>query len=177
MFHRRGERALVLFLRRVSDWTDRLARVLLVPIGIAFIALVFIGVLARYVFRAPIIASVELARIGFVWSAFLGAAVCMKSEKHTQFLFLLDRLRGTGRGVVKATISLLSVGFFSVVTVKGVQMVRAVQDTYFPALGWSQVWLYLPVPLCCAFMLAHSIAFLARDIRSVIPSKDEGAVQ
>jgi TRAP-type C4-dicarboxylate transport system permease small subunit len=158
---------LVLFLRRVSVWTDWLARVLLVPAGIAFIVVVFLGVLTRYVFRAPIITSVELARIGFVWSAFLGAAICLKKEKHTRFLFLLDKLRGTLRGAVKVVISVLSVGFFSLLVVNGVQMVQAVQETYFPALGWSQVWLYLPVPVCSAFMLVHSIAFLARDIQGM----------
>jgi TRAP-type C4-dicarboxylate transport system permease small subunit len=165
---------LVDLLRRISDWTDRLARILLVPIGIAFIAVVFLGVLTRYVFRAPIITSVELARIGFVWSAFLGAAVCLKNEKHTQFLFLLDKLRGTPRKTVQITISLLSVGFFSVLTVKGIQMAHAVLDTYFPALGWSQIWLYLPVPVCCAFMLVHSTAFLARDLRGAIHARGEG---
>jgi TRAP-type C4-dicarboxylate transport system permease small subunit len=167
---------LVDLLRRISDSTDRLARVLLVPIGIAFIAIVFLGVLTRYVFRAPIITSVELARIGFVWCAFLGAAVCLKNEKHTQFLFLLDRLRGLAKGVVKVTIALLSVSFFSFVTAKGIQMAWAVQDTYFPALGWSQVWLYLPVPVCCAFMLVHSAAFLARDIQGVIRARGEGLI-
>ncbi len=166
----------MLFLRRLSDWTDRVARLLLVPIGIGFIAVVFLGVLTRYVFRAPIITSVELARIGFVWSAFLGAAVCLKNEKHTQFLFLLDQLRGTPRAAVQVTTSLLSVGFFSVVTVKGIQMVQAVQDTYFPALGWSQIWLYLPVPICCAFMLVQSVAFLARDVQRLIDAKGGGAI-
>lgn len=167
---------MVLFLKGVSDWTDRLARVILVPIGIGFIGVVFLGVLTRYVFRAPIITSVELARIGFVWSAFLGAAICLKSEKHTQFLFLLDRLRGRVRGVARALIAVLSVGFFSMVTYKGIQMVQAVQDTYFPALGWSQIWLYLPVSVCCAFMLVHSVAFLARDIQGVIRARGEGVI-
>lgn len=163
-------------LRRLSDWTDGLARLLLVPIGIAFVAIVFLGVLARYVFRAPIITSVELARIGFVWSAFLGAAICLKGEKHTQFLFLLDRLRGGVRQAAVAVTSVLSTGFFSVVTWKGIQMVQAVQDTYFPALGLSQVWLYLPVPFCSGMMLVHSLAFLARDIRGLILPGGEGAV-
>jgi TRAP-type C4-dicarboxylate transport system permease small subunit len=108
---------------------------------------------------------------------FLGAAVCLKNEKHTQFLFLLDKLRGTPRAAIQVTIALLSVGFFSLVTVKGVQMAQAVLDTYFPALGWSQVWLYLPVPVCCAFMLVHSTAFLARDIQGVIRSKRERVVR
>lgn len=165
---------MVLFLRRLSDWTDRLARILLVPLGIGFILVVFLGVLTRYVFRAPIITSVELARIGFVWCAFLGAAICMKNEKHTQFLFLLDHAPGVLKRVIKATVALLSVGFFTFVTVKGSQMVHAVQETFFPALGWSQLWLYLPLPLCSAFMLIHAVAFLARDLQGVLGTEQTG---
>ena len=162
-------------LRRLSDWTDWAARALLVPIGIGFILIVFLGVLTRYVFATPITSSVELARIGFVWAAFLGAAVCLKQGKHTQFRFLLDKLSGRPRAVVLLTIDLISLGFFLLLLVKGVQMVQAVEDTFFPALGWSQLWLYLPLPVCAAFMLIHALAFLARDSRAVVRGGDERA--
>jgi TRAP-type C4-dicarboxylate transport system permease small subunit len=151
------------------------SRIVLVPIGIGFILVVFLGVLTRYVFHAPIITSVELARIGFVWSAFLGAAICLKSERHTQFLFLLDRLRGPIKEVVRAVIALVSVGFFLFLTLLGVRMVQAVQDTYFPALGWSQLWMYVPLPLCSGIMFVHSVAFLARDLRGLFAGTRQGA--
>jgi TRAP-type transport system small permease protein len=164
----------VLMLQRLSDRADRAARILLVPIGIGFILVVFLGVVTRYVLATPIISSVELARIGFVWAAFLGAAVCLKQGKHTQFLFLLDRLSGRPRAVVLLVIDLISLGFFLLLLFKGVEMVQAVQDTFFPALGWSQLWLYLPLPLCAGFMLIHAVAFLARDLRSVAQGGAEG---
>lgn len=166
---------MVSLLRQLSDWADRLARVLLVPIGIGFILIVFLGVLTRYVFQAPIITSVELARIGFVWSAFLGAAICLKGERHTQFLFLLDHLKGTARAAIRVIIALTSVGFFLFLVLKGVQMVQAVQDTFFPALGWSQLWMYLPLPLSAAIMFLHAIAFLARDLQTLTATETRGA--
>ena len=166
---------MVLILQRLSDWADRAARMLLVPIGIGFILIVFLGVLTRYVFETPIISSVELARIGFVWAAFLGAAVCLKQGKHTQFLFLLDKLSGRPRAVVLLVIDLISLGFFLLLLFKGVQMAQTVQDTFFPALGWSQLWLYLPLPVCAAFMLVHALAFLARDVRVFLRGAEEGA--
>ena len=154
-------------VRQVSDATDRLARWLLVPIGIGFILVVFLGVLTRYVFRTPIITSIELARVGFVWSCFLGAAICMKQEKHIRFVFLLDRLGPRARRGVRLAVSLLSVAFFLFVTLKGLEMVQAVQGTYFPAMGLSQVWLYLPVPVSGLCMLIHALAFLARDVSAL----------
>lgn len=165
-----------LLLQRLSDRVDWVARALLVPIGIAFILIVFLGVVTRYVLQMPIITSVELARIGFVWAAFLGAAVCLKEEKHTQFLFLMDRARGRLKSVMKLAIDLISAGLFAFLAVKGVQMVQAVQETFFPALGWSQLWLYLPLPLCSLFMLVHVIAFLARDLQELAQGVGEGGV-
>lgn len=152
------------FLWQLSDWADRLARLLLVPIGIAFIAVVFLGVLTRYVFHAPIVSSIELARISFVWAAFLGAAICFKSEKHTQFAFLLDAVSARVRAAFKVGIACLCLAFFTFLVVKGLEMVQLVEATFFPALGWSQLWLYLPLPLsgCCMFL--HALAFLGRDL-------------
>lgn len=165
---------MVSVLRRLSDWTDQTARILLVPIGVGFILIVFLGVVTRYVFATPITSSVELARIGFVWAAFLGAAVCFKQGKHTQFLFLLDALVGRPKAVVRVVIDLISLGFFLLMLVKGLQMVEAVRETFFPALGWSQLWLYLPLPVCAALMLMHGLAFLAQDICAMASGDNEG---
>jgi len=162
-------------LEQLSDWADGMARILLVPIGIFFISVVFLGVLTRYVFHAPIVSSIELARISFVWAAFLGAAICFKGEKHTQFAFLMDAVSVRARSALKVAISGLCLAFFAFLTVKGTQMVEMVRATYFPALGWSQMWLYLPLPLSAAVMFLHALAFLSRDVdrlRLAIGSRD-----
>jgi TRAP-type C4-dicarboxylate transport system permease small subunit len=164
-------------LRQLSDWADRLARMLLVPIGICFISVVFLGVLTRYVFHAPIVSSIELARISFVWAAFLGAAICFKSEKHTQFAFLLDAVSARLRAAFKVGIAVLCLGFFAFLVVKGVQMVRMVEATYFPALGWSQLWLYLPLPVSGCCMALHALAFLGRDVRALLDATGHGGAR
>lgn len=154
---------MVRILETFSDWTDWLVRILAVPIGLLTILIVFFEVLMRYIFQAPLITSVELARLGFVWSCFLGAALGYKREKHIQFVFFLERFAERGRRWVRVWVSLLSVGFFILLLVKGIEMAERVYETYFPALGYSQLWLYLPLPACAAFMLVHAVAFLARD--------------
>jgi TRAP-type C4-dicarboxylate transport system permease small subunit len=158
---------MVIFLKRMSDWTDSVVKILAVPIGIGFILIVFITVLIRYVWQVSFVSSIELARVGFVWSCFLGATVCVKRENHIKFMFLIDRVGSCSRKWMKLSITLISIGFFSFVVIKGIQMVQVAQHTFFPALGYSQLWLYLPMPLCAVFMLIHSIAFLARDIKNL----------
>lgn len=159
-------------LSQMSEWTDRLVRMLLVPFAVFTILIVFFEVLMRYVFKAPIITSIELARLGFVWSCFLGATVCFKRGKHIQFVFLTERFGPRGRRITQRTVDLLSLGFFFFLLVKGMGMAQAVEATYFPALGWSQLWLYLPLPVNALFMLIHAIAQLGDHLDDAKASRE-----
>jgi len=155
------------FLRQVSDWTDRLTRLIAVPVGIATILIVFFEVLMRYVFRAPLITSVELARLGFVWSCFLGAALGVKRGSHIRFLFFLEKCGPRGGAWLQLGVSLLCAAFFAFMVLQGVEMTQRVYETYFPALGFSQLWLYLPLPLSTGIMLVHGLAFVAADLAAL----------
>lgn len=152
---------------RLSDRVDDVTRLLAVPIGIATILIVFFEVLMRYVFRAPLITSVELARLGFVWSCFLGAALGVKRSSHIRFVFFLERCPGMWRALLQAGVSLLCTAFFAFMLLKGVEMTERVYDTFFPALGFSQLWLYVPLPISAAIMLVHGLAFTAADLAAL----------
>jgi TRAP-type C4-dicarboxylate transport system permease small subunit len=154
-------------LQRLSDWTDLLVRILAVPIGIATILIVFMEVLMRYVFQAPVITSVELARLGFVWSCFLGAALGVKRGSHIRFVFFLEKCGPAAGGLLQLGVSVLCAAFFGLLILKGIEMTQRVYETFFPALGFSQLWLYLPLPVSAAFMLIHGVAFVARDLAAL----------
>jgi len=154
-------------LRRVSDRVDSVTRFLAVPIGIATILIVFFEVLMRYVFRAPLVTSVELARLGFVWSCFLGAALGVKRGSHIRFVFFAEKCGSLGGGILQLGVSLLSTAFFGLLVLKGVEMTQRVYESYFPALGVSQLWLYLPLPVSAAIMLVHGLAFVAADLTAL----------
>ncbi len=151
-------------LQRLSDGADALVRLAAIPVGIGTILVVFFEVLMRYVFRAPLITSVEWARLGFVWSCFLGAALGVKRARHIRFVFLLERLPPLAARALNAAVSAVCAAFFLLLVVQGLAMVQRVADSYFPALGISQLWLYLPLPVTGACMLVHALAGLAGDL-------------
>ena len=155
------------FLRQLSDWADGATRWIAVAVGIATVAIVFFEVLMRYVFRAPLITSVELARLGFVWSCFLGAALGVKRGSHIRFVFFLEKCGPVGGTLLQLGVSLLCTAFFAFLMVQGVEMTERVYDTFFPALGFSQSWLYLPLPVSAAIMLIHGLAFLGEDLAAL----------
>jgi TRAP-type transport system small permease protein len=155
-------------LRLSSDAADRLTRLALVPLGVLFVGVVFANVLARYVFSSPIIGSVEIARVAFVWATFLGAATALKQGKHIRFTLLADRLPAPARRGLDVALALLAAAFFLFVLVRGAELTGRVQGTYFPASGFSQVILYLPLPLAAALMLVHTLAALAALLTGIM---------
>jgi TRAP-type C4-dicarboxylate transport system permease small subunit len=165
---------MVRVLARLSDWADLGVRYFAIPVGLFTVLIVFFEVLMRYVFRAPLITSVELSRIGFVWSCFLGAALGVKRAKHIRFVFLLERLPAGGQNVLRLAVSAVSAAFFLFLLVQGVSMVQRVADTYFPALGFSQAWLYLPLPLAGACMLIHGAAAVAEGVAALAAGRRTG---
>jgi TRAP-type transport system small permease protein len=163
-------------LRTTSDWADRLTYLALVPLGLIFVGVVFGNVLARYVFSSPIIGSVEVARIAFVWATFLGAATALKRGKHIRFTVLADRLPSGARRWLEVMLALLAAGFFLFVILRGIDLTGRVQGTYFPASGFSQVILYLPLPIGAGLMFIHTLSKLADLLWVPVPRQGGDAV-
>lgn len=164
-------------LGRISDWVDTGTRCLAVPIGIATVLIVFFEVLMRYVFRAPLITSVELARLGFVWSCFLGAALGVKRGAHIRFVFFLEKCGPVVGASLRLGVSLLCTAFFGFLVVQGIEMTQRVYETFFPALGFSQLWLYLPLPVSGTIMLVHGCAFMAADLAALRSARAGGGTR
>jgi len=64
-------------------------------------------------------------------------------------------------------VSLLCTAFFGFLVLQGVEMTQRVYETFFPALGYSQLWLYLPLPVSAAVMVIHGVAFVAADLATL----------
>ncbi len=73
---------------------------------VAEVVILFCGVVARYVFQAPLIWSDELASIVFLWLAMFGAAIALQRGSHMRLSYLVDRLPPPGRAIAEV----LSVG-------------------------------------------------------------------
>ena len=69
------------------------------------------GVVARYVFDAPLTWSDELASILFLWLAMLGAVIALRRNEHMRLTTLVHRLAPRARGRVELFARLVVIGF------------------------------------------------------------------
>jgi tripartite ATP-independent transporter DctM subunit len=92
-----------------SDAGQRVAAALMRPLEAAsalllavIIALLLLGVAARYVFTVPVVWVDEIVSLSFLWLAMLGAVIAMHRNEHLRLTLMVEKLPEGLRGYVQA---------------------------------------------------------------------------
>lgn len=151
-------------VRRLSDGANRAAELLLVPLVAFFTLVLVVSVGSRYLFQLPIVTSIELTRIAFVWAAFLGASVGVKRGVHVRVVALVSAAPPAFQRLAPAVVHGSILVFATLMAWHGWALTQRMFVTTFPTLGISQGWLYLSVPVTGALMALHAVsALLGRE--------------
>ncbi len=72
---------------------------------VTIIVLLFVGVVARYIFSLPIVWIDEVVSLSFLWLAMLGTAIAMHRNEHLRLSLFLDmmpkKIQGFGHASTK----------------------------------------------------------------------------
>ena len=117
----------------------------------ADIAILLIGVIARYVFRSPLIWTDELAQAVFLWLGMIGATVALNRGEHMRMTALIVRATPGPRRGLEAFAAAAGLMFLAAVIQPAIEYVLEVSRIEMPALGVSKAWLTVPLP--CGFGL------------------------
>ncbi|CAB5129367.1 hypothetical protein D3OALGA1CA_3132 [Olavius algarvensis associated proteobacterium Delta 3] len=153
------------FLDRASDRINRGVEYTLFGLGLAMALTVATQVFFRYVLNQSLFWSEELARFMLVWLTFLGTSVAYKRQAHPGVDILTRRLAPTLRKFVTIATHLLSLGFFLIMVVYGIQFAHFVRFQISPALTLPK-WIILSIiPICGTILCVHGVTFLAAEFR------------
>lgn len=141
----------------ISNVLNRVVRRCVFLFTLTFALLLFTSVLFRYVIKHPLIFSVEVAKLLFIWSAFLAVTIGYKEKVHIRFEFLNRWLKPMGVACTEVLIRVTSGIFFALVLVYAIQFTRAVWPTFFPVLNMSQGWIYVSVIISMVILIVHSV--------------------
>lgn len=98
------------FNRILSKWMMPL-EALCAALMVSIVAMLFSGVIARYVFSRPVGWIDEAVSIAFIWVAMLGAVIAMHRNEHLRLSMFVDKLSENLRGLVHA-FALAAIGAF-----------------------------------------------------------------
>lgn len=161
-----------LALLRTSDALNRIAIILAAACVLAMFGVVFLQVIARYVFASPPFWTEELGRWLMVWAALLGASVAFKFHADPS-LVVIPRTNSARRRLqlvarmVAAWLFLAPVIYFSVPYVER-QFGRLSEG-----LEVSTAWLALSLPVAAGLICFHAFAELVRLLITDLPPEEQ----
>ena len=123
----------------------------------AMATLVFINVIARYVFGVSIIWAEEVSQYLMIWIAYLGAGLAMREGRHVALEMLHDRLPAQLSRKVKMVVGGLVLAFLGAVTVLGLQFAVFVWDQETPVLNISLGIPTLAIPIGALLFAVHLV--------------------
>ena len=131
-------------------------------LALAEIGILFLGVVARFVFHRPIVWTDELASILFLWLAMLGSVIALQRGQHMRLTAIVGGMAprwGARAGALAVGASAL---FLLLILPHAIEYA---QDEWFietPALGWSNMVRAGAIPVGVALMLASCALHLLR---------------
>jgi TRAP-type C4-dicarboxylate transport system permease small subunit len=123
-------------------------------------ALVFVAAVMRF-FGEPLIWSVDLAQLLFIWLCFIGATRAMRQRAHLGVDLLVRLLPHTGRLWLETALAALTLVFLAVLAWEGVQLTLLNIERQFGDSGLSYAWVTVAVPAGCVLLAASILANLA----------------
>lgn len=161
-------------LRRVNTRLDTALRWLLTALFAGMIVVVFVQVFARNVLELPMVWTLDLAQLLFSWCIFVGAALALRWDTH----YVLDLMPAhweVPRTLLRIFAHVGSVVVVGVMFFNGWIFAEMGLTRFAPALGISEIWFFLPIPLSAALMVPFLCEQIPDDINSLFngPGKDD----
>jgi len=129
---------------------------------LAEICVLFAGVVARYVFHAPLVWSDELASILFLWLSMLGAVVALRRGEHMRMTALVQKVQPQTRAMLDAFAIAASVAFLVLIIWPSIDYAHEESFIVTPALEVSNAWRAAAIPAGIGIMLAMALLRLLR---------------
>jgi TRAP-type C4-dicarboxylate transport system permease small subunit len=146
----------------------RLDRVVESLIGLILVVLVvtaFGQVVARYVFSRPFTWVLETDIFLMLWATFLSGYVGVRRDLHLRVDYFVERMSPPNRRRAALVSRVLCIVFVTVMGVRSLEVVRAMDGIYFTSIPLGMDVLYWSLPVGAALMLLALLEGLLREWR------------
>jgi len=137
-------------LSKVELWTG-------VALLAVIVGLVFIAAVMRF-FGTPLIWSVDLAQLLFIWLCFVGANRALRKRLHLGIDLLVLKLDHRKRLLLELLLGLLVVVFLALLASEGVRLTLLNKERLFGDSGIPYAFVTLAVPIGSVFLIFTMIA-------------------
>lgn len=129
---------------------------------IAEIAILFGGVISRYVFDRPLVWSDELASTLFLWLAMLGAVIAFHRDEHMRMTACVGMLPGPARALLDSLATGASLAFLLLIVCPAFQYASDELPITTSALQITDAWRAAALPAGIGLMIVFALLRLTR---------------
>jgi tripartite ATP-independent transporter DctM subunit len=147
----------------LDHWLSTTVELAVAALVVAEIFILLAGVLARYVFRAPLLWSDELASVLFLWLAVLGAVVSFRRAQHLRMTWFVRKASARTQRVLETLAVTAPLAFLAAVLPASLEHASGDWLVTTSALGISEAWRAGAMPAGVALMLVGALIRLARQ--------------
>ena len=138
------------FFSNIVEW---IAAVMVVALAV----IVFLQVFNRFVLKAPLAWSEDLAMLLFQWVAFLGAAIGVKRMRHFGIELVVKKLpERIHRKIERILPIFIGVVALTMIT-QGIQLIGFNKNRIYSSMDLSYIWAYLPIPVSGCLMILYLV--------------------
>lgn len=149
--------------RRRAGLIERFEEVAATVCFAATALLVFAGAVGRSL-GAPLIWSVDLAQLAFVWAAVLGADIALKRNQHIEIDILIRRFPQAARRTLAIAWLVLMAAFLAALVFLGTQLTLLNLERELGDVGISYGWVTAAIPAGSLLMLGTVLRRLVRGL-------------
>ena len=124
---------------------------------VAEIAILFAGVMSRYVFHQPLLWSDELASILFLWLAMLGAVVALRRGEHMRMTAIVGMVSPPVRAFLDVLAIAAALVFLILIVYPAYEFAHDEMVITTPALQITNAWRAAALPVGSALMLLIAV--------------------
>ena len=138
------------FFSNIVEWV---AAVMVVALAI----IVFVQVFNRFVLKAPLAWSEDLAMLLFQWVAFLGAAIGVKRMRHFGIELVVRKLPEKIHHKLELIVPfIMGIVALTMIT-EGIGLIGFNKNRIYSSMDLSYIWAYLPIPVSGCLMILYII--------------------
>jgi TRAP-type C4-dicarboxylate transport system permease small subunit len=119
--------------------------------------IVFFQVFNRFILKAPLAWTEELAMLLFQWVVFLGAAVGVKRMSHFGIDLVVEKLPPRTRQRLELLVPLAIGAIAATLIIEGFSLLKLTQFQLYTTMPISHAWATLPMPISGFLMIFYLI--------------------
>lgn len=136
---------------------DQIVEAACAIVSLALAVTVFFQVFNRFVLKAPLAWSEDLAMLLFQWMVFLGAALVVRRMRHFGIELLVRQLPDRARHVLELVVPVI-IGLVAIIMVsQGITLLSFNMTRMYGTMDLSYTWAYLPIPVSGVLILIYLV--------------------